>query len=129
MASLSESSLLNDIMNPKEPKKQKEPKSPKKNDWYNRVYLCWEDTDFRQPTTFSPIKGFKCYRFNSFKSANYAWDVEINCNNELGELRYTMIPMCKWVPQRVDKVILNWKLIGIYWLGNHSFGRGSNKFD
>ena len=122
MSPLTETSLLNDIIN------TEEPKSPKKNDWYNRVYLCWEDTDFKPPTSYKPIKGFNCYRYNSFEGADYAWNKELNRNNYLGELRHTMIPMCKWVPERFDRIILNWKLIGMYWLGNHSTGRGSNKF-
>ena len=66
MANLSESSLLNDIMNNKKP-----------DDWYDRVYLCWEDTNFRQPTTYKPIKGFNCYKYNSFEGADYCWNEEL----------------------------------------------------
>ena len=54
MTGLTESSLVNDITNNKKP-----------DNWYDRVYLCWEDTNFKSPTTFTPIKGFKCYRYNS----------------------------------------------------------------
>ena len=126
MASLSESSLLNDIMN------QKEPKSPKKNDWYDRVYLCWEDTNFRQPTTYKPIKGFNCYKYNSFEGADYCWNEELKLKRKfenLNDVRHTMIPICKWVPEIFDKYILNYKLKNMYWLRDHSFGRGSNKYD
>jgi hypothetical protein len=44
------------------------------NKWYDRVYLCYEDTDFRKPTTYLPIKGFNCYRFSSFENADYGWN-------------------------------------------------------
>ena len=100
-----------------------------KNKWYDRVYLCWEDTDFKPPTTYKPIKGFNCYRYNSFEGADYAWDEELKCKKDLGDVRHTMIPICKWVPERYDRFILNYKLMGMYWLGNHLTGRGYNKFD
>jgi hypothetical protein len=103
MASLTESSLIFNAMNPEE---------PKKNNWYDRVYLCWEDTNFKQPTTYKPIKGFNCYRFNSFKSANYAWNEELKFKRKienLDDVRHTMIPICKWVPEIFDKYLLNYK--------------------
>jgi hypothetical protein len=103
-----------------------DPKDAKVNEWYDRVYLCFEDIDNKE-TTHLPIKGFKCYRFNSFSSADYGWKI---CNNNISklEVRHTMIPMCKWVPEIFDKFILNWKLKNIYWLGKNSFGRGYNKY-
>lgn len=121
MASLTESSLIFDMINPEEPKK------PKKNDWYNRVYLCWEDTNFMKPTTFTPIKGFKCYRYNSFEIADNAWNKDLTEYHKM-EIRHTMIPICKWVPQIFDRYILNWKLKKIYWLGNHYVGYGYNGY-
>lgn len=90
-----------------------------KNDWYDRVYLCWEDTDFNKPTTYKPIKGFNCYRYDSFESADYARDKHRDIEQKL-VIRHTMIPMCKWVPKIFDKYILNLKLKNIYWLGKIS---------
>ena len=97
------------------------------NEWYDRVYLCWEDTDFKNPTTYLPIKGFNCYRYNLFQNADYEWQ---RCHEKEDNLavRHTMIPMCKWVPEFFDKYILNWKLRNMYWLGNNSFGRGYNRY-
>jgi hypothetical protein len=124
MASLTESSIMSDLL-----MNTGGPQEPKKNEWYDRVYLCWEDTDFKKPTTYLPIKGFNCYRFNSFEGADYAWNEELECKKDLGDVRHTMIPICKWVPERYDYFILNYKLMGMYWLGNHLIGRGYNKFD
>lgn len=90
--------------------------SPKKSTWYNRVYLCYEDVRHNQPNDSLPIKGFKCYRYNSFENADYMFKKEPNKEN----IRHTMIPICKWVPQIFDKYILNWKLRNIYWLGKHT---------
>jgi len=97
------------------------------NEWYDRVYLCWEDTNFKPPTTFNPIIGFKCYRFSSFKNADYTWNNLRETEQKL-ELRHTMIPMCKWVPTFLDKYILNYKLRNMYWKGQHTFGRGYNRY-
>ena len=93
--------------------------------WYDRVYLCYEDTNFKPPNTYSPIKGFDCYRYNSFKNADYAWD---NHRREFHEVRHTMIPICIWVPEIFDRYILNWKLRKIYWGGQICTGRGYNRF-
>ena len=98
------------------------------NTWYDRVYLCFEDTDFKNPNTYGPIKGFKLYRYNSFQAADYAWDEELTCNKDVGQVRHTMIPICKWVPVIFDKYILNWKLKNMYWLGKHTMGNGQNIF-
>lgn len=83
--------------------------------WYDRVYLCYEDANFRPSNTYSLIKGFDCYRYNSFENADYAWD---NNRTELHklEVRHTMIPICRWVPEIFDKYILNWKLQNMYWV-------------
>ena len=120
MASLTESYFISEqIM---------KDRKPEDNEWYDRVYLCWEDTDFKKPTTYLPIKGFNCYRYNSFASADYGWRNCCETEQKL-EIRHTMIPMCKWVPEIFDRYILNWKLRNMYWLGKNSFGRGYNKYD
>jgi hypothetical protein len=119
MASLTESYLLTSYI--------ANDRKPEKNEWYDRVYLCWEDTDFKKPTTFLPIKGFKCYRYNSFASADHTWK-NLRETEEKLEIRHTMIPMCKWVPEIFDKYILNWKLRNMYWLGKNSFATGYNRY-
>ena len=98
-----------------------------KKNWYNRVYLCYEDTNFRPANTYAAIKGFNCYRYDSFYNADYARD---NNRTELHKLqvRYTMIPMCRWVPEIFDKYILNWKLRTLYWGGQISMVRGYNRY-
>ena len=97
------------------------------NDWYNRVYLCFEDTDFKIPNTYGPIKGFKCYKYNSFENADCGWD-NVNALQK-NDIRHTMLPICRWVPVIFDRYILNWKLKNMYWLGKHTIGisNGYNK--
>ncbi len=97
------------------------------NKWYNRVYLCWEETDFKKPTTYKPIMGFNCYRYNSFENADYIWKNFRETEQKL-EVRHTMIPMCKWIPTFLDKYILKWKLRNMYWKGQHSIGCGYNRY-
>lgn len=119
MASLTDSYvIMEQIMNNRNPEK-----NPEDNEWYDRVYLCWEDTNFKKPNTFGPIKGFNCYRYNTFIGADYGWKKCHSAEEKL-EVRHTMIPMCKWVPEIFDKYILNWKLRNMYWLGKNTFGRG-----
>jgi len=98
-----------------------------KNKWYDRVYLCWEDTHHKEPTTYKPIMGFKCYRYSSFENADYTWNKLRETEQKL-EVRHTMIPMCKWVPEIFDKYILDYKLKNMYWLGKHTVSYGHNKY-
>lgn len=93
--------------------------------WYNRVYLCYEDVHHNQPNDSLPIKGFNCYKYNSFKNADYGWNIHRPEFNKMN-IRHTMIPICKWVPQIFDKYILNWKLRNMYWLGKHTIEQGYN---
>jgi hypothetical protein len=89
----------------------------------DRVYLCYEDTDFKKPTTYLPIKGFNCYRFSSFENARDGWNN--SCKNEQKlKVRHIMVPICKWVPPIFDKYIIDWKLKNKYWLGNHTLDDG-----
>ena len=110
MASLTESSLIFNIIN-----NDIEPNNSKK--WYNRVYLCLEDTNLNDINSFGIIKGFNCYRYKSFEHANAAFNKDFKYTKT--NLRSTMVPICKWVPQIFDKYILDWKLKNIYWLGRH----------
>jgi hypothetical protein len=89
--------------------------------WYDRVYLCYEDTNFKPLTTYGAIKGFNCHRYKSFNSADYAWN--INKTEYKLNVRHTMIPICRWVPEIFDKYILNWTLRNMYWGGQIYIGR------
>lgn len=95
------------------------------NNWYDRVYLCYEDVPQDQQNVSLPIKGFKCYRYNSFENADSGWNNYRKEYNNIN-IRSTMIPICKWVPNIFDKYILNWKLRNMYWLGKHTLGQGYN---
>jgi hypothetical protein len=119
MANLTESFLLNNYI--------ANSRKPEDNEWYNRVYLCYQNTDFKNPNPYLPIKGFNCYRYNSFASADYAWNNNLTEFHNF-EIRHTMIPVCRWVPEMFDRYILKWKLRDMYWLGKNSFGRGYNRY-
>ena len=127
MASLTESSLISQLMNNSNNNNNNNSnnRKPQNNKWYDRVYLCWEDTDSKEPTSHSPIIEFYCSRYNSFESADYAWRKYREYNNSFvqakREVRHTMIPMCKWIPENFDKYILDWKLRNLYWLNKNSF--------
>jgi aminopeptidase-like protein len=95
-----------------------------KGDWYDRVYLCYEETKFKAPNTQLPIIGFNCYRYSSFPNADAGWK---NDRLEYKDVRQTMIPMCKWVPEIFDRYILNWKLKNMYWKGKIWTGKGYNR--
>ena len=109
MSSLTESSLISglftDIDTPREPKKN--------NNWYDRIYLCLENENFKSPTTFGQTKDFKCYRYNSFESANKDLDKKFGVSNKIN-IKHIMIPICKWSPLILDKYILDWKFKNIY---------------
>lgn len=94
--------------------------------YYNRVYLCYEDTGHKIPTTYGPIIGFNCYKYNSFENADSAWEKDRTEIHNLN-IRHTMIPICKWVPEIFDKYILDWKLKNTYWIGNHYLVKGYNR--
>ena len=93
--------------------------------WFNRVYLCYEDVPHNQPNNSLPIKGFNCYKYNSF--ANADMDMDRMKIDKMTNIRHTMIPICRWVPQMFDKYILNWELKNMYWLGSHTIKNPNNK--
>jgi len=93
--------------------------------WYDRVYLCYEDVPHNQPNNSLPIKGFKCYKYNSFENADAGWDNVISLQKN--DIRHTMLPICRWVPVIFDRYILDWKLKNMYWLGKHTLGNEYNK--
>ena len=90
-------------------------------DWYNRVYLCWEDTNFDKPVTYNPIKGFNCYKYNSFTAADNAWNTSLVEHKNM-KVRSTIIPVCKWIPSIFDEYVISRQLKKMYWLEKHSFG-------
>lgn len=91
----------------------------------NRVYLCYEDFQFIKSNDCAPIKGFVCYRYKNYDAANNAHDTNIYGRNIKDyPCRYAIIPICKWVPQKLDKYILNLKLMKIYWWGRIIVGNG-----
>ena len=116
MASLTESSLIFGMIN-------NDTDSNNSKKWYDRVYLCSEDTKLNYPNRFGTIKGFNCYKYNSFENANTACNKYNNLN-----LRFTIIPICKWVPHLFDKYILDWKLKKIYWLGKNTIVNSYNGY-
>lgn len=105
----------------------KDSKSKSSKSLFSRVYLCYQDTNFKPPNKYGAINGFDCYRYDSFYNADYAWT---NNRTELHklEVRHTLIPICRWVPEMFDKYILNWKLRNMYWGGKISMGRGYNRY-
>ena len=94
-----------------------------KNNWYNRVYLCVERKEKRDYNS-SIITGFKCWRYNDYHNADKGFK-----NVEHLDVRHTLIPICRWVPQIFDKYILNWKLRNIYWKGNHIIIYSTSKYN
>ena len=118
MASLTESSFIFFIMNSELPKKQNEPNKPKK--WYDRVYLCLKYTE-DNPNNSEIIEGFKCYKYFSFVDAkkdfsktNLHNNNNNNNNNNHSNIEHKFIPICKWVPNIMDKYVLQWKLKNNY---------------
>ena len=94
--------------------------------WYDRVYLCYEDVPHNKPNNSLPIKGFKCYKYNSFENADAGWDNVISLQKN--DIRHTMLPICRWVPIIFDRYILDWKLKNMYWSGKHTMCNGYNGF-
>lgn len=95
--------------------------------WYDRVYLCWEDTNFYKPTTYDPVKGFNCYKYKSFEAANKVWENTLYEYKDM-KVRHIIIPVCKWIPKIFDEYVINWKLRKIYWLEKNTFGIGDKQW-
>ncbi len=93
--------------------------------WYDRVYLCWENTNFDKPKTSTPITGFTCYKYKSIVQADTIWNYTLSKYKDM-EVRHTVIPVCKWVPEVFDKYIINRKLRQKYWLEKNTFGNGNS---
>ena len=95
--------------------------------YYNRVYLCYEETKNKTPTIYGSIVGFNCHKYKSFQDAENQFFKDRKELHKLN-IRHTIIPICKWVPEVFDKYILNWKLEKLYWLGGiYILGQGYRK--
>lgn len=83
--------------------------------WRDRYYLCHEDPKSLNP--YDDDLRFHCYKYNSFKGADDGWwkdQTEYHYPN----MRHTVIPITKWVPEIFDRYLLNYKLKNKYWTGN-----------
>lgn len=88
------------------------------NKYYNRVYLCVEDLrPSNTPNKDLPIKGFICKEFSDFEFADEEFQI---IKTKKGDIRSTMIPICKWSPRFLDRFLLDIYLKKIFWLGKHS---------
>jgi len=85
--------------------------NPNKNEWYDRVYLCIERKDQIQT-----IGKFDCYSFESYEKAD-EYSKSIGYTYQDNKLRHTMVPMCKWIPNRFHSYFLNKTLKNMYWTG------------
>ena len=103
-------------------------KNPNENNvWFDRVYLCYENVNGKQPNSVSIISGFNCYKYKTFMSADENHIKNIHAITNINDIRHTMIPVCKWVPEIFDKYILNWKLKNMYWGGKINIGFSSSQ--
>jgi hypothetical protein len=103
MASLSESAIIYGTNTPDDENKK----------WYNTVYLCVEKEGYSEK-----INGFNCYYFTNYNSAtNYFQKNQLKYNYNKN-IRHTIVPVCKWVPNIFHKTYLNYKLKQIYWKNN-----------
>uniref|UniRef100_A0A6C0ASY4 Uncharacterized protein n=1 Tax=viral metagenome TaxID=1070528 RepID=A0A6C0ASY4_9ZZZZ len=113
MASLTESSLIYDSYNQNNSNSSNSSpnnSNSNKNNWYDRVYLCVENKGDTQS-----IGKFHCYPFDSYEKADkYSKIISIYQNNKI---RHTMVPMCKWIPNRFHAYFLNKTLKNMYWTG------------
>ena len=104
MASLTESSLIYGPDNSNN-------SNPNKNSWYDCVYLCVEHNGNTQV-----IGNFHCYPFESYEKAD-EYSKNISYIYQDNKIRHTMVPMCKWIPNRFHSYFLNKTLTNMYWTG------------
>jgi hypothetical protein len=109
MSTLTESVLIYNFYNSDNNKSNNS--NPKKNTWYDRVYLCLENRD---PSQF--ICKFDCYSFKSYEKAD-EYSKSIGYIYQDNKIRHTMVPMCKWIPNRFHSYFLNKTLRNMYWKG------------
>jgi hypothetical protein len=114
MASLTESYQISELMM----EQSKKPPNNNNNNWFDSVYLCIQNSESSHPL----IDGFRCYKFNNFEEAdnysNYYLDNYKIMTGGIQYHRHTMIPVCKWVPYRFHKFVINYKLQNKFWKNN-----------
>jgi len=114
MASLTESSMIYDFNNSSNSSpnnNNSNNNNSNKNNWYDRVYLCVEHKGQTQI-----IGNFHCYPFESYEKADeYSKIISVYQNNKI---RHTMVPMCKWIPNRFHSYFLDKSLRNMYWKGS-----------
>lgn len=95
------------------------------NKYYDRVYLCTEDLGPKgEPNKCLPIKGFVCKEFSDFEFA----DTEAQLLKlKYGDIRSTMIPLCRWMPRILDAFLLNMYLKRTFWGGKIKMYRNWSK--
>jgi len=108
MTSLTESALLNEILENKINNTYGSNNNKNNNTWYDCVYLCVENKDEKQV-----IGHFDCYPFETYEKAIKNSRHMYQYKN----IRHTMIPMCKWIPKMFHSYFLNKSLQNIYWKG------------
>lgn len=109
---ISQNLMIAGYDNLRKPNKEEDPNK----EYYDRVYLCYKETNNKPPTYDPNVGVINCHKYKSFQDAEnwlFIYRKEIHTLN----IRYTMIPICKWVPEVFDNYILNWKLENSYWLG------------
>ena len=105
MSNLTESYHISELM-------MEQSKKNPNNDWFDSVYLCIQKSE----SSYPQIDGFKCYKFTNFDEAdNYFNKRFTECKLTH---RHTMIPVCKWVPYRFHKFVLDYKLHNLFWKNN-----------
>jgi len=109
MASLTERSLIYDFNNSSNSSPNNN--NSNKNNWYDRVYLCVEHKGNTQV-----IGNFHCYPFESYEKAD-EYSKNISYIYQDKKIRHTMVPMCKWIPNRFHSYFLNKTLRNMYWKG------------
>jgi hypothetical protein len=101
----------------------KDPKKPK-NTYYDRLYLCVEK-DNSNMSTNGPIKGFDCFRCNHLEEADKVYRFKFSKQKQ--DHRFTIIPICKYIPFYFDPLIVDYKLKKRFWLEKHTFLQRSKK--
>ena len=95
------------------------------NEYYDRVYLCSEDLgSTAEPNKCLPIRGFVCKEFSDFEFA----ESEVRLLKlKYGDVRTTIIPLCKWTPRIFDAFFLNMYLKKVFWGGKIRMYRNYTK--
>ena len=115
MASLTESALLNEILENRISITTGGNNNNNKtnNTWYDKVYLCVENSNLNYVTG-----NFNCYSFETYEKADEYYKKNIRYICQTKNIKHTMVPMCKWIPNRFHSYFLNKNLKNMYWSDN-----------